>query len=69
MEDFEEFGSAGEDSIRFSQKPLSCIDEEDDMSERKVTYKTDNYMSCGSNPHSNQNSEAFERSDDKNKEA
>lgn len=46
-DDFEEFIS-GEDSMR-GQKPLSSIDEEEDVSERRLSYKIDNYVSVGGN--------------------
>lgn len=46
-EDFEEF--SGEETMKEGHKSLSCIDEEEDFSERRVSAKIDNYMSRGSN--------------------
>jgi hypothetical protein len=45
---------SGEESIRGGIKPLSCIEEEEDTSERKTHLKVDNYMSGGSLNRSNQ---------------
>jgi hypothetical protein len=55
-EDFEEFMS-GEDSARGGVKTLSCIEEEEDTSERKTLLKIDNYMSGNSNNRYNQHIE------------